>query len=260
MFAANLVDWVIRASLLLAVGLLIARILEFRSATMAHRSLVATIACVLMLPIAAGMLPTWNWVTPAWMSIGSDAVKVSPLAERSESPAAKAMERSTNIVREAQRFRPSDEPALEPFEVADQTIVETRPLDVFPEGELTPAAAKSHLSVAPAPLESAWTWAERLAFFWIAVSAAFLGRVLLFIFRLYRFVGGCSAANTETTNRVAREVKRYGLNGPVRVLYSFDDAMPMACWLGRWIMVLPANFLTWPDDVQRATLVHELGT
>lgn len=35
--------------------------------------------------------------------------------------------------------------------------------------------------------------------------------------------------------------------------------MPMVCWFGSWNLVLPAHIESWDEDVQRATLSHELG-
>ena len=60
-------DWAVRATLLLAIAVLLARLLERRSATAAHLLLATVFACILMvLPICMNSLPAWQCTLPAW--------------------------------------------------------------------------------------------------------------------------------------------------------------------------------------------------
>ncbi len=65
MICTSLFDWAVRATLLLAVALLLARLVERRSATTAHRLLTTASLCILIvLPISMTVAPTWRWVIP----------------------------------------------------------------------------------------------------------------------------------------------------------------------------------------------------
>src|SRR5262249_46130888 len=60
-------DWAIRATLLLAIAVLLARLLERRSASAAHQLLATGLGCILLvLPPGMSFLPGWEWTVPAW--------------------------------------------------------------------------------------------------------------------------------------------------------------------------------------------------
>ncbi len=84
MFTTELLGLAIRVSLLLAAGYLVARMLERKSATMAHRALVMTLACTLMFPLILFTAPGWQWTQPAWMAFSFFEVETTPAAGTSK--------------------------------------------------------------------------------------------------------------------------------------------------------------------------------
>ena len=80
MITTWLIGLMIRVSLLLAVGYLVARLLERKSAAMAHRALVMTLACTSMFPLILFTAPGWQWTQPAWMAFPFFEVETTPAA------------------------------------------------------------------------------------------------------------------------------------------------------------------------------------
>ena len=55
----------------MAAGYFAARLLTWKSAAIAHRVLVTTLACLAM-PLILIMVPGWKWIPPTWMPISDD--------------------------------------------------------------------------------------------------------------------------------------------------------------------------------------------
>ncbi len=94
---------------------------------------------------------------------------------------------------------------------------------------------------------------------WFVVAGLLICRLLVSLIRLFTFVKSCTLASGEIVAQAEQTASQLGLKSRINVVLSSPDAMPMACWLGRWIIVLPCNFLTWGDALREATLAHELG-
>ena len=84
MFTTELLNLVIRVSVLLAAGYLAARLLERKSAAMAHGTLVMTLACTLMLPLIVMTVPGWQWTQPGWMAIAFVEVENTSAVETAQ--------------------------------------------------------------------------------------------------------------------------------------------------------------------------------
>lgn len=255
MFALTLVDWALRATLLVAVSLLIARLVERRSAAAAHRVLIATFACALLLPVVAMVVPAWQCTLPLATS-SPQPIEANVPSEIS--PGASLPETNTEVF----ELREQDElQVAEPIAAAPASEVATNSID--------PQASEVHRSSSPeaapaaatdnAPASALVGWRGWALSVWVGGTCALLLRVVFYLARLARHVARCDDASDSLQARVRQLAAECGMKRPVRVKLSTADSMPMACWLGRWVVVVPENLDDWPPQLQRATLLHELG-
>lgn len=261
----QLLDWGIRGSLLLAAALLIARLLELRSASAAHRSLIAALACIPLLPLCINVAPGWTWTLPV-----SQMVQVSGTG----SPAV-----STNITEfdeDAMAMGKPDSPAFSdladappqvPMNLPD-TSAEVRSPAASLNERVSDAAADSadyaadlieQGSTTPAATSNSVTWSPSLPLAWAAVAGLLLVQVAWCFLQLWRFTRSCSPAPSSLSTTIHELTLEHELKAQVTVLQSTSNSMPMVCWLGRWLMILPIEFESWPRSLQQATVLHELG-
>jgi len=240
---------------------------------MAHRALVMTLACTLMLPLIVMTMPGWQWAQPEWISI------VLIEAENTSAVGTAQVDR-TNVdqlpVQSGDNASESDE--FLAFDLKP-SVSDSRESSVSGEGIINrtntqPSSAANPFqapSSQPNPLPSGMaptaspvatasrTWAELGVSAWFLVAGLLICRLLVSLIRLFAFVKCCTVASGDIVTQAEETALQLGLKCRVRVVLSGPDAMPMACWLGRWIIVLPSNFMTWNAALREATLVHELG-
>lgn len=273
MFTLELLSLMIRVSLLLAVGYLVARLLEWKSAAMAHRVLVMTLACTLMLPLIVMTMPGWRWTQPAWMTISSieventsavgtaqvDRTNVDQLPIHSdenayESAGIHAVDRNPSVTDSFESSIPGEaitsRTDIQPSLVANSFQSQSSQPNPSPSGT---AASASPVSA------TSWKWADLGVSMWFLVAGLLMCRLLVSLIGLFAFVKRCTLASVDIVTQAEQTASQLGLKCRIRVMLSGPDAMPMACWLGRWIIVLPSNFMTWNAALREATLVHELG-
>jgi beta-lactamase regulating signal transducer with metallopeptidase domain/protocatechuate 3,4-dioxygenase beta subunit len=257
-------DWAIRATLLLAVAVLLARLLERRSATAAHRLLATVFACILaVLPLCMNFLPGWQWTVPAWKA---DATPESrdDANEGVNSTAPGAEIRASTDDGEQPLFTVGD--AVRTSQSADGDAAATaragRALHRQEVGvaDTVPVAQGAFLvdSAHDATVRSI-IWPQVLMIAWLGIAAALFLRFAAIMNRLWRFVSICKNASPQLIEQVGSLSLQCGVKRHVRVLLSKPDSMPLACWLGRWVIVVPENLESWPDDLKEVTLLHELG-
>jgi|GEM_PF-1828473 len=273
MFTAELLSLAIRVSLLLAAGYLPARLLERKSAAMAHRALVMTLACTLMLPLIVMTVPGWQWTQPTWMSIALIKVENTPAAGTAQVDRTKVDPSPVEIGENASESGG--------FPAFDLKSLITDSFESSIPGEAITSRTDTHPSLAANPLQSqssqpnplpsgtaasaspvsatSWKWADLGVSMWFVVASLLICRLLVSLIRLFAFVKRCTVAPSDIVTQAEETASQLRLKCRIRVVLSGPDAMPMACWLGRWIIVLPSNFMTWNAALREATLVHELG-
>jgi beta-lactamase regulating signal transducer with metallopeptidase domain/protocatechuate 3,4-dioxygenase beta subunit len=274
MSPTDLLSLMIRASLLMAAGYFVAGLLSWKSAAIAHRVLVTTLGCCLALPLIAMMMPGWNWIQPKWISIFQRGLQSEIDVQGTE------LKTSGPTIRDVLPNPNSPDPMTSDltawFEYVDERT-DSVPDDISAdvngllkhdhrvEGTFGPPAAADVVVSAyvsqsyNASVRNSWNWLSSCVAGWLVVSGLLTGRLLYALVELFRFVHGCSAASPEVTRHVECVATRLQINRSVRVILSSPDAMPMACWPGRWILVLPSNFPEWSSTMKETTLVHELG-
>ena len=235
MLTIALLDWSIRASLLLVAGYLIARGLASVSAAMAHRVLVATVGCILLVPLAAAVVPSWQWTKPTWTSVRTvevDGDSQIPQATVDSPSTASAFGTQFSFPDAAQLQRGVESTAADelPQKPVSDNVAET----LASSSTATRELSQSRITTPPATrsTRSAWTWLEWAAVLWLAVAGLLMGRVCLSIVRLWKFVSSCAAASEGVVRMVEDVALRLELRHRVVVVLSNSDAMPKACWLG----------------------------
>ncbi|MEM9658866.1 MAG: M56 family metallopeptidase, partial [Planctomycetota bacterium] len=264
MVATPLFDWAIRATLMLAIALPLVELLGRRSATSAHR-LLATVMLSLLVVLPTGMMfaPGWQWALPFWKSgaLSESAVVPEPQAlpvafegglsdanigSKAQSPVA---------IDEAPKHGPPLDVELAQPESSGSAVKNT-PVASAPSTTLAASQDPADGSAIEARLMD---WPQAVVSIWIVVAALLaLRRVQLFR-RLGHFVSGCEVASPALANEVVDTARSCGVTRPPRLQLAEPGSMPMACWLGRWVIVAPRDIESWPAKLRRVALLHELG-
>ncbi|MFO0940732.1 MAG: M56 family metallopeptidase [Pirellulales bacterium] len=210
MFAAGFVGLTIRATVIMAIGLIAARLIERRSAVLAHRILAMTAICVLVLPVANFFGPRLEIWWPDWMAKGT--ALHGPLA--------------------------------------------------YDDNPIALLAADERMAVqpqSPSVVKLDWSWFGIMMTLWVLGTVYALGRLSYAFHCLACSIARYGIPSDLDRQKVHSQARLIGVNEAVHVKLSSRDSMPMVCWIGRWILVLPANFESWSTEVKSATLFHELG-
>jgi beta-lactamase regulating signal transducer with metallopeptidase domain len=215
-------DVIVKASALLAAAGLVDLVLRRRGSAAARSLLWAlTMAALLVLPIAGLALPHWP-------------VRI-PIARTPAAPVAY--------------------------------------VEVQPPADVAPSAAATRTSLAvpaaPGAAVDARTDSpiDTLTIGLAALFALYAAGVLILLVRigrepfvLRRLTNSSRDVNDPGWVRLFADTARQShVAGPVRLLRSSDEVMPMTYGTRRPIIVLPASADTWPDDRRRAVLLHELA-
>lgn len=261
-----LFNWAVRASLLLAVAWPVVKLMERRSATVAHRLLAVLFLCMLIvLPVTMATAPGWRWTVPLWKVATTADSRVDDNAP--PRPIASAFD-----LRDAENARPF--PASHGIErmqsdrVGDDVSKAAAPstesvTQVAPAGG--PAESPDPAIAAPARTGEltgrryGLTWPRIAWVMWLAIAGLLVIRFARSVGQLRRVVSGTEAASPRIANQVQSLSRRCGLKRSVRVLLSKYGAMPMACWVGRWVIIVPKELESWSEELQEITLLHELG-
>jgi beta-lactamase regulating signal transducer with metallopeptidase domain len=259
-------EWTMRAAVLLAVALPVARLWERRSATAAHRLLASVFLCLLVvLPAVMAATPGWKWEVSFWkdsrpsaLSIDSAGVTQPPFSVADGSafvatqqiPGSAAVESAEAIAayEDANRVTPIAGEAHPQDGVATLASGSPAHSGADPNGS---ARSTGHAR------SSAW-W-QLAVFMWLVIAGLLAARVAFSVWRLRTAIAVCKPASSNFADEVRSVSRQYGLARPPRVLLSKRGSMPMACWLGRWAIVVPEDIESWPLELQQVTLLHELG-
>lgn len=262
MVSIQLFDLAIRSSLLLVAAVLVARVLELRSASAAHRSLIAALACIPLLPLSITIAPEWKWTVPVTQVVRAGHTPVSPgQAAREHEPPGDRVQELTPPPHQANEPARSSTRVPGPPPPEWSTVTGDERQDPASAAE-TPrlfqevAASDSPASATP---QNSFNWVQIAMSAWLAVAGVLLFRAGWCLFQLQRFSEKCAEAPAAITAAIRDQSLQCGLACRVKVLQSAGNTMPMACWLGRWVIILPAGFETWPRSLRETILLHELG-
>jgi beta-lactamase regulating signal transducer with metallopeptidase domain len=213
----------IKASVLVATSAGVYAVLR-RTGSAATRHLLCTVALVglLALPLLSAVGPTWAITIPSGPAISA----VATVAD-SPAPAERAARRSD--------LNGPDSSA----------------------GDLLSSAAPAPGAVPP---QRRFSWGAAAVIVYAIGVIALLLRMAIERFAVARLVRRADAVTDLDWRRLLREsAASLGVDGPVRLLRSREQSMPMAFGIRTRSILLPAIADTWAEDRRRAVLLHELA-
>lgn len=238
MSAWVILDLVLKATLVLGLGLAAIRALADRAAAVRHALLVATTAGAAALPALTLALPDWN---------------VPLLAERSGPPAAAPAR--------AARATPPEVSAASAA-AAQIPIAALSPIAVTTtrsggrDSASFPASAEL-----PLPSDEARTpWLAGLLAVWAAGALLVLARFALDVTRTRVLVRDAVAAPEGIHARLASRIaERMRVRRKLRILFSEGLSVPVTWGILRPVVLLPLEAWEWPSERIRIVLLHELA-
>ena len=232
--------WIIEAALkgtaILALAALL--VLALRRASAAHRHLVwaCALAGIAVLPGLLATLPAWSVRAPAlaqsWLAPGLGTP--SPTLESRSGSVLPAGDAAAG--RAAPARRPPSRPAVEP------------------------AAPPASSPAAPGPAPARLSWPALALALWAIGAFAVLATFVAGHLVLRLMLRGARPVRDGEWHALAIEAADHlGLTLPFALVRGEGIPMPVACGFLRPRVMLPAGSDTWPVELRRAVLVHELA-
>ena len=239
----------LKASLVLSVALVAARLLRRAPAAVRHTLFSATFTALLVLPILAFSLPALYVPLPqGWTQslTGSFRLPWSAPASRSAEAESSGLQEARNGGSAAARTSPLR------HERAEDPARHTSPSGAFglPWSERAPASRRQ-------ADDPAWTV---LLAVWLIGSIAAAGALGLSLVRARRLTRTAVPLDDPLWRDAARTLcARLGLRHPPRLLVSPSVRTPMASGLWRAVVFLPASAAAWSAERRDIVLAHELA-
>jgi beta-lactamase regulating signal transducer with metallopeptidase domain/HEAT repeat protein len=213
----------VKATLVLAGGLLLTAALRRASADARHLVWLVTVAALLALPVLAG-----------WTPLRVDALAHLAAPEAPTAPAEAA--------------GPGPAVATAPREWSTHTERVSPP-----RAGVMPAAAPTRAWALPGPRTMALV-------VWLAVATALLARLAAGLLAVRRMVRAARPLEGAAWEQVLCDAAdRLGLPDVPRLVSSADTDVPFASGLWRGTIVLPGDADEWSDERRRLVLFHELA-
>lgn len=266
MTTIDLVDCLLRVTVILIIGWLTARLMERGSPTTAHRVLVVSVLCSLLLPLVTAIVPDWHWDLPVTGSLNVQQDMPAPVvqprpAESKDGlpqfPPAVVLLAADDIASEQ---RNGDDVAFAAIPGALYELEETKNDAVLANSPLDAARSRYGQNAERLNLKKfSITWSSVALVTWLTATLLFVTRFVISLRQLQRRIRHCTAASPHTRTLIDQMAADHDVRQRVHTVMSADESMPMACWLGRWVIVLPSNINTWDIDTRDAAVMHELG-
>lgn len=224
-FLLSLAGAAAKASLVLAAVLMADLALRRQSAALRHRLWTAAFVALLVLPLAAPLVPTWNVpLLPSGFAVVAPA-----------EPATDSAARSTEL----------------PTGTEDGSVGPAAD-DVPPRDGRREGASGSRAA--------GLGWLEIGLAFWLVGAALLALRLAYGAWRATTLCRTCAEVDDPAWQRTLRRARRrLGVEVPVRLVRSDRVKMPMAWGLLRHHVVLPESADRWSDERREVVLLHELA-
>jgi beta-lactamase regulating signal transducer with metallopeptidase domain len=232
-------DAALKGFLVLLAALAATTFMRRASAASRHLVWLAALAGVLMLPVAAAVVPAWRALPPPYELIPPTAVSPASHADGGQVMAG----------------RPAADAAVaEPVSLFKSNGVAAAPVDVGVAAPTSTAAPPVRGDAAPLP------WKQAALAVWLAGAAILLVRLFGGVLAVWRMERRATELEDERwtmlTDRLSR---RMGLGRIVRLLRGPTSAVPMTWGAFRPVILLPAEADGWDEDRRAAVLAHELA-
>ncbi|MFN2635329.1 MAG: M56 family metallopeptidase [Thermoanaerobaculia bacterium] len=233
-------DASLKATILLALVLLLAAAWRPLSAATRHLIAVLGLAGVLALPLAAPFVPSMSVpLVPSLLPAAVTDVSAAPDVASTGTSSAGGFEKSGIEMR-----------------ASDQEDVMT----VSAESSSNPAPAAADAQTLPRSTANPGLWAPWILLIWGAGAAFSLTRLALGWMRIRAISRAASPmADTAWTDAARALSLRLSLRRSVRLLTSPEVPVAMTAGLRRPVLLLHENARKWPEDRRRVVLLHELA-
>ena len=223
----------VKATLVVGGAWIVARLLARSSAAKRHGVWSVAMALLLLMPVVAPLLPTWNAGFIPDMASGD--ARPAGIEAASHSSANESPIRQVGNARSGETAAPAASSGAETSRVAAE------------EGST-------------APLGVGLSWSDGVLWIWGLGAAWMLVQVMLGLAwvmrRERRAVALQDPAHLGMVRRLTREL---GARRSVRVAFAPEVQTPMVWGLLRPTILLPAEARSWPEQRFRAVLLHELA-
>jgi beta-lactamase regulating signal transducer with metallopeptidase domain len=250
---------VLRATALLLAAIAIAFFLRRSSAELRHLVWTLSLAGALLIPLFYLSFPAWRWaVLPAPAAAPISDEQNTPIKSVS-SPAGRDAHQAAERVSGHSLNLPDKNP-LANDRLPEKNVSGAENGD--PAWKKTAAyrdSSPAEYSL-PARSRSACSWPKLLAGVWLAGTFCALAWTLIGIILAWR-VARRSAPDADSNWRpILRKLNdKYGVSFPVEIGICSQLSVPMTWGFLRPMILVPANGASWPEDVKRSVLLHELG-
>lgn len=233
--------WVLTACVALA--------LRRSTAAVRHRVWALGMLAALMLPAVVPVMPQWRLgIVPAPATAPAPARAAANGPNAAISPAASPATGSSAPTASAESLVPALPPPV--FPRAKVRTERDRPVIHVPQPGLVAARAR--------PLAGATSRVLWLAFVWLSIATALLGRQVWGLVIARRLVRRATAVDQAALDDLDALAARAGVNAPA-VRQSGDIRTPMCVGLWRSCILLPPDWHQWTRQKRLAVLTHELA-
>jgi beta-lactamase regulating signal transducer with metallopeptidase domain len=243
-----LIYFLARVTILCSLAVLLTLAIQRRSADLAHRVWVATLAGVLFLPLLNMIAPQWSLEAPQG---------VAPAHQRVELLANEAPS-SDEMLAAAEDFNHAVDA---PF--VTNALSQTDSLAIPVRNTTLPDAttAGPHVNDPLSRIRTVVTfgWLNLFCLIWLFGAGYLLLRLAVAAVLLAKLIRSTALAPGEFLEWTASLARSLNVRHRFEVRLLPIGAMPMACWMGRWIVLVPANIVEWPIPLRRTVMAHELG-
>ena len=231
-------DWTLKASLLLAVAGAFDVIFRRRSAALRHLTWTMALAGGLAVPLVSPLVPSWRLPIPA--RIGLPTPPAAGVRASTPPPLSEVAPPSPRVVNPPFAGRGSG---------TDHPAALDRPTGPATEG--FPDAVRFRISV---------PWTSVVLPLWASGTLVLLVFMVLATARTRRLARRLPRLRSETIAGLTRRLARHiGLRREVILLEGDPEVMPMTWGVVRPVILLPADAAGWPATRLRSVLLHELG-
>lgn len=276
MLTTDVLGCILRVTLILGLGWLAARLMERRSSTTAHRVLIVAGLCALLLPLVTAFVPTWEWTIPVELARSFPGEQHD---NQSQTPLPGEPSLRVGHNENQTQFSSGQSPANTlPANDESESVVIPTPVslpvadlngDLF-EAELTSEGQANALSNSPGSTDasdsatfrsqqSSYGWGSVAIVAWLTGTLLLTAHFLISFRRLQLRIRRSQTASPNIQLLVDKAVADHQIRQRIHTVMTANESMPMACWLGRWTIVLPSNIDAWDNDSCHSAVMHELG-
>jgi beta-lactamase regulating signal transducer with metallopeptidase domain/uncharacterized GH25 family protein len=244
--------WLLKATVLCLIASVVAAITQRRSADLAHRVWITALAGVVL-------LPCFSLVSPAWrLAIKSALPSGSATRPYTSSPSPNAWAENGAVEQ-----NPAAAVVSESLEVNVEAASRNLLQSSHDPAHLT-SPIPTHLEAGEVTLRTSpwWLAANWLVVGWLVwglVGFVLLCRLTVGAFRMTALVHASPGAPAALQSRVAAVAAALDVKNRFVARVLPAGSMPMACWMGQWIMFLPDDMADWDESLQKTVIAHELG-